>query len=297
MGFPYVYQNGNVKMSLFSDGTKIHEWPDGEIAQPTMPSSIDIKISNYCDAGCAYCHEMSTEEGKHGNLLGGMLLLSQLNRGTEIAIGGGNPLAHPELKHFLAGLKSIDIVANMTVNQFHLKPYRQTLYDYISEGLINGLGISYLGISNLLSEFIEDYEHTVVHMIIGVHTPQQYQELKKKRPYAKILLLGYKVVGRGIDFFSESVQESIKEWYDMIPYIIQLGNVSFDNLAIKQLELWRLFSKAGWDNFYMGNDGQFTMYMDFVNWEYALSSTSNEKFPISVSMKDMFAHVRYLGGN
>ena len=64
----HSYDNGNVKVTLYTDGTKIQEWSDNETPNPEFPNSMDIKITNYCDLSCKFCHEMSTLQGKHGNL-------------------------------------------------------------------------------------------------------------------------------------------------------------------------------------------------------------------------------------
>ena len=43
--------------------------------------------------------------------------------GTEIAIGGGNPMSHPELESFFFRMKDRKIISNITINQFHfMKP-------------------------------------------------------------------------------------------------------------------------------------------------------------------------------
>lgn len=85
----YKYQNGNVLVTLYNDGTKIQEWDDNEKPQPIFPNSLDLKITNYCDAGCRFCHEMSTIEGKHGDLDYLWSIIKNLASGTELAIGGG----------------------------------------------------------------------------------------------------------------------------------------------------------------------------------------------------------------
>lgn len=83
------YLNGNVTVSLYDDGTKIQEWDDNEIASPVYPNSMDVKITNYCDLNCNFCHEMSTTKGEHGNLSYLLSILLDLPAGTELAIGGG----------------------------------------------------------------------------------------------------------------------------------------------------------------------------------------------------------------
>ena len=81
-----------------------------------------------------------------------------------------------------------------------------------------------------------------------------------------------------------SLQKIVNEsWFDV---------VSFDNLAIKQLDVKRLLTKEEWNEFYMGDDGGFTMYVDMVNREFAKSSTSTERWTITNDIKEMFDKVR-----
>lgn len=284
-----TYQNGNCTVSLYDDGTKVREFED--VPLPVYPESIDVKITNYCNAGCAYCHEMSTRSGTHGDLVRGLSIISQLPAGVEIAIGGGNPLDHPELYSFLYVLKELGIVANMTVNQVHLQPHTDLITRLRNESLIHGLGISYRAASPLLHQFVDS--NTVFHLILGVHKVEDLQEIQRCSPRAKVLLLGYKQVGRGIGYFSQSVTNEIERWSNQLPQFFGSNiTLSFDNLAITQLHVRRFFSEKAWQQFYMGDDGQFTMYMDLVTQTYARSSTSSNKFPVTDSIKDMFAHVR-----
>lgn len=64
----HSYINGNVKVTLYTDGTKIQEWSDDELANPIFPNSMDIKITNFCDLNCKFClfpdSEVETKSGK-----------------------------------------------------------------------------------------------------------------------------------------------------------------------------------------------------------------------------------------
>lgn len=53
----HQYQNGNTKVEIYEDGTKIREWPDGENSIVEYPESCDLKITNWCDMNsvCVYC--------------------------------------------------------------------------------------------------------------------------------------------------------------------------------------------------------------------------------------------------
>ena len=129
------YQNGNTTVTILSDGTKIREYEN--IPEIVHPESIDVKITDYCDMGCKYCHECSTINGNHADLNKLLDVISELPSGVELAIGGGNPLSHPNLLDFLQTLKNRGIIANLTVNQGHLKFYQDLIIDLIKKELIN----------------------------------------------------------------------------------------------------------------------------------------------------------------
>ena len=81
------------------------------------------------------------------------------------------------------------------------------------------------------------------------------------------------------------IKRKIKIWK-------KLEVVSFDNLALSQLDVKRFFSDKYWESIYMGNDGQYTMYIDLVKEEFAKSSTSINRFALMDNIVDMFNVVR-----
>ena len=70
--------------------------------------------------------------------------------------------------------------------------------------------------------------------------------------------------------------------------------MSFDNLSIEQLDVREYFTthNMNCDDFYMGNDGQFTMYIDGVRQEYAVSSVSPNRYGLLDGVNDMFNIIR-----
>lgn len=278
----YQYNNGNTKVTILEDGTKIREYEDIPIIE--HPESIDVKITNYCDLGCKFCHENSTTKGKHANIDKLLEVINKLPSGVELAIGGGNPLSHPEIGYFLEELKSRGIIPNLTVNSRHIKQYLDLIEDFQDRKLIYGLGISVntpSDIEEIIS--IKDKSNVVIHLIIGIVEPGIISKLRAMG-FNKILLLGYKKFGRGIKFYNEYIQENINIWYrELSKYLGKSTTMSFDNLAIEQLNIKRFFTKEGWNTFYMGDDFTFTMYIDAVNREFAPTSRSKER----VSWKDI----------
>lgn len=289
------YKNNDYTCTMFSDGTKIR-WNDKDSFNPIKPESIDLKITNRCDMACSMCHENSTPDGKHSDILN-LPFIDTMFPYSEVAIGGGNPLTHPDLIEFLEHLKERKILASMTVNQMHFMHNIDFLKELTDKKLIYGLGISYIGGRHKNAiEAIKQFPNAVVHVINGVVHMDSLEALANND--LKILILGYKEFRRGkvlYDECGEQIEYLKSQFYDMLPKIVNDGwfkCISFDNLAIKQLEPKRLMSEEDYDQFYMGDDGAFTMYVDAVNRQFAKSSVSTERYDLMDDIADMFKIVK-----
>ena len=285
------YQNGNTFIKIMNDGTKIREYEG--IPNISHPESIDVKITNYCDNNCRYCHEMSTTKGIHGDLDILLNVIKELPFGVELAIGGGNPLSHPNLIPFLIELKKRGIISNITVNQSHLYQFNDLITYLIKDELIHGLGIS---ITSLNFEYIKPIlkltDNVVFHLIAGINKIEIIDKLIELEK-CKILILGYKTFGFGIDYFNENIKNELWRWSKLLRKYIGACTISFDNLAIEQLNVRKLFTIEGWNKFYMGDDFCFTMYIDAVKQEYAPTSrSSNRKSFDEISLINYFISER-----
>jgi hypothetical protein len=162
------------------------------------------------------------------------------------------------------------------VNQGHIKKHIEKL-NYLTENkLIYGLGVS---ITNLNFAYINKLStpNLVYHLIAGVNTLEQLKTLKAQSSHkeVKVLLLGYKVFGFGIKHFDENTLQNINNWKKNIREVFHICDIiSFDNLALEQLNIKKVLTKEAWETFYMGDDGEYTMYIDAVKQEFARSSTS-----------------------
>ena len=276
MNLLHEYKNGNCRVQIFDDGTKIRE-TDDDVFKPTSPESMDVKITNRCslENHCKWCHEGSTKDGEHANMVGLLSVFDGLSSGVEIAIGGGNPLAYPSIIMFLIELRYRGLIANITVNELHLPEYAGMIKHLVSERLIHGIGITYLGTYPKERAELDSLSSNVVyHFIAGVHNVDDILKVRKA------LVLGYKRIRKGEGFFSDKVMENLYQWYTKIPMCFGKVSVSFDNLALKQLNIKRFLDDNTWNQFYMGDDGQFTFYIDGVKREYAASSVSPDRYPI-----------------
>lgn len=242
------------------------------------------------------CHENSTPDGEHGDIMN-LKFIETLLPYTELALGGGNPLTHPDLIPFLEKCKALKLIPSMTINQIHfMKPEYEELIDkLVSEKLIYGLGISLTRATDEFIAKVKKYPNAVIHIINGVQPISEVRKLYDH--HLKVLILGYKMFRRGIEYFSEAVDATKNEYYTELGEMLKhFDVVSFDNLALKQLETKRLLSEDQWNEFYMGNDGSHTCYCDLVNKTYSISSTSplEERFPLTDNILDMFNHLKTL---
>jgi MoaA/NifB/PqqE/SkfB family radical SAM enzyme len=289
-------KNGNYTMYLdLETGTKIRK-NDLDFFDPEKPESMDIKITNKCDMGCAFCHENSTPAGLHGDIMN-LKFIETLLPYTELAIGGGNPLTHPDLIPFLEKCKALKLVPSMTINQYHfMKPEYEELIDkLVNEKLIYGLGVSLTNASDEFINKIKKYPKAVIHIINGVQSLNQVKKLYDHN--LKVLILGYKMFRRGIDYFSEAVDIIKNDYYNELGEMTKhFDVVSFDNLALKQLEVKRLLTEDEWNEFFMGDDGTHTMYIDCINKQYARSSTApiEDRKLLLDDIKPMFDYIKSL---
>lgn len=290
------YKNGNYLVSInLENGTKIRE-NDLDNLTPAFAENCDITITHKCDGGCEFCYMGCTPGGRHGNILN-YKFLDTLHEYQEIAING-NDLSHPDLIPFLEKLKEKKVIANMTVNQIHFERCQDMIKDLIDKKLIYGLGISLKEPTEEFISLVKQYPNAVIHTINGVTTIEDYKALAHND--LKILILGYKELQRGIEYMNNhhlSITQAQSELYYMLGKIVEDGwfnVVSFDNLAIEQLDVKRLLSDDKWNEFYMGSDTEFTFYLDLVEGKFAGNSLApeDERFDILSSIDDMFKVIR-----
>lgn len=298
------YKNGDFKIMLLRDGTKIR-MSNKENPKPDFPENIDLKLTNRCDLGCAFCHENSTPDGKDGYYLDydncfAHKFLYSLPHGTEVALGGGalSTLRPEEFKFFLDELWQNGVVANMTINQFEIPKMEEKfdLSNLVEYKLIHGIGVSYRGYKDeKFLKFCKKYPGVVVHVINGIFNEEDYEYLKDRG--LKLLILGYKDLRRGHDYknsVNEIISENQKWLSDNIMEVQKhFEVVSFDNLAVSQLGMKNKISKEEWDINYMDDDGTHTMYIDLPNNEFSVSSTHPKRWKINdMKIQDMFKIVQ-----
>ena len=292
----HKYKNGNYDVYLFEDGTKIRHTKDN-FYRPDFAENIDIKITNKCTGtNCSYCHEGSSPCGKHGDILN-LKFWDTLHEGQEVALGGGNVLEHPDFISLLYKLRDLKVIANITVNQIHFIKHHELIEELIKNELVYGVGVSLVTPSKTLMSLIsqEIYKNVVIHTINGILTKDDINKLVDKR--FKLLILGYKHLRRGNDYFDKEKEkiEANQKWLSdtILEIINHFEVVSFDNLALEQLDMKTKVDSRTWTECYMGDDGTTTFYIDCVNQEYAESSTTplDKRHKLLDNVDEMFHNI------
>lgn len=288
-----VYKNGNYSVKILSDGTKIRETNDDEFI-PSFAENCDVKITDKCDGGCPFCYEGCTPNGRHGDILN-YKFLDTLHPYTELAING-NDLSHPDLGAFMVKMKEKKVILNMTVNQIHFEKHFDYIRSLVQNGYIYGLGVSLKEPTDEFIKMIKQFPNAVIHVINGVVSVYDLARLASHN--LKILVLGYKNIRRGESYYEQNdeIVTALQEDLDafLFPEIINNGwfkVVSFDNLAIKQLHVQEHLPEEQWEEFYMGDDGNYTFYIDMVDGTFGKNSLATVRYPVMDSIDEMFQKI------
>lgn len=298
------YKNGNYDVYIDLDaGTKIRK-NNLDFFEASTVESMDIKITNMCNMGCPMCHENSTIYGHHGDILSPSFL-DNLHPYTELAIGGGNILEHPDIDEFLKRCKDRKFICNITINQKHFIESFDRIKNWADNRLVYGVGVSLNEPSDELIKLMNLIPNSVLHVIAGLVSLEDLEFLSKNN--LKVLVLGYKKVRRGKNFYNTYMHNTIDYRIDTLKNNIRniLDNkwfsvVSFDNLAIKQLNIKNILSNEQWEEFYMGDDGQdgeqtsASMFVDMIERKFAKNSCAdeNERYPLMDTVEDMYSFLK-----
>ncbi len=290
------FKNGNNTVSLYDDGTQVVK---GDM-NFEYPLTIDCKISSLCTVGCPYCYEGNGPKGKIANF--NQEWINSIPPYTEIAINLNSPIDTPksDVYDFLNILKEKNIITNVTVNFNTFKDNYDLLKEWQDYGLFYGIGVSltpefFVAPKDFVKLFSK-FDNLVIHTIFGITSLEDYKMLHKYYPNAKVLILGYKDKGRGINYHSENnkeVEDCKKSVLDNFDEFCRLFNtIAFDCLAVKQLDIKNKVSKKVYDTYYLGDDGTRSMYIDMVNKKFASSSLSEKTYDLTSNLKEMFKIVK-----
>ena len=285
------YKNGNYMVYINPEtGDKIRN-SRGNKFMPSFAENCDVTITERCDGQCAFCYAGCTPDGKHGDL--NAKFLDTLHPYTELAING-NDMSHPDLIPFLEKMKVRMVFVNVTINQKHFEQHFELIKDLQQKGLIKGVGVSLNKTTPQFIQLVKSVRNVVIHVINGIVTRDDWYNLQNND--LDVLILGYKTTGRGDDYLckNQGKVERNQEWLrESLPISFnKFRTVEFDNLALEQLDVRSMVSEDLWNSHYMGDDGDFTFFINLVGNYFAENSTSQIHYPLMDDVVDMFNVIR-----
>ena len=302
------YKNGNYTTTLYADGSR-DRVSEGDAFIPSFPESVELKITEKYDGEFPWFSSIKTDKPRDAKLMETELspigYLKSIRSLTEVTISGGY-LDHPEIINLLFYFKRKNVPVKVVIGQDyfyskdHLKYHR--LLGWQKRGLISNLGVILTDSED--TDFIyhlQEFNNPTVIVSVGVFNGLDLDNLEGKG--FNLLIKGY-VSSENNKEYTASHSKDIEYNRDWLiksidsEFLPAFKSVSFDNLAISQLGLDdERFTKKDEDhsNFYFAVDGDFSLYIDMVNSEFASSEYSKERYKIEdrmTSADKMFREIR-----
>jgi hypothetical protein len=267
----YNWETGN-KVRLSAD-----DLPPYTKAQ--APELVDLKITDYCAAGCAFCYQSSTVKGAHApfeRIAKSITTLKQLGV-FEVAIGGGEPTDHPDFDRIINLLGKEEITPNFTTFTDRWLA-SSSVVEAVNEH-VRGIGVSVTNAKGLaLAETIRAafqnhwkapkvmVQHVVGSVPMWVTTDLITTAFKAGFP---VLLLGYKEVGFGGGYKRHDIGEDV-------PFMIKMAltpnaSLSVDTALLDQYPTLPEMLGAP-TALTTSPEGKFSCYIDAVTEQMAKSS-------------------------
>ena len=247
------------------------------------PELVDVKITDKCDRGCAYCYQGSTSTGKHADqkdLYSIAYLLGQMQV-FECAIGGGEPTDHPDFIEFCEDLRSYGVVPNFTTKKLDWLS-NSTKWNRLKK-VIGGFAYSVESAADVhrLGKLYNKLRLTghygvpsfAVQYVMGSKPLRTMTAiLKAANEYngMRVTLLGFKTTGRGAIFKPHKYDG----WIDIVSAMQKkyaLPRLSIDTAIAAQYEK-ELLAKGVHAKYFHTQEGKFSMYIDAVSNKVGASS-------------------------
>ncbi len=213
--------------------------PQDNPAYAPWPELADISISNHCSKECGFCYRDSKKNGSFMEVKQYEYLLSCLQNERwgnvfQVALGGGEPLEHPDFKEIIQKTRDKGVIANFTTNGEYLD---QKMIRFL-ENKIGALAISAGEIQELETRKIkllaEAGIKTNLHFILDKESIDEAIKILHGK-YNKLLeningvvFLTYKPRGRATPDRCLAVDETFREFTALINENQCTARIGFD---------------------------------------------------------------------
>lgn len=203
-----------------------------------VPELADISISNHCTKGCSYCYRNSSTNEQFMSIENYVRVLESMNHPRygnvfQVAIGGGEPLEHPDFIQIIEETGKRGIVPNFTTNGIHLSSkVCKAIKSKVGAVAISASSVDEIPlekISLLRAEAIKVNVHYVLSSdnIKEATAIVQGEYTGRLKGVNAIVFLTYKPAGRASDKFvvkdGEELEEFMKAVNDRNENAIKIG--------------------------------------------------------------------------
>ena len=256
------------------DGTKVRMAFDHSIdtSKGSTPELVDLKITNWCDNDCGYCYQGSHIGGKHANteLIHTILRALSEMQVLEVAIGGGEPTAHPDFWGVLRSAKNLGITPSFSTRRLEWMVESRNLQVFKESCGAFAYSVDSPYEVYTLAKMLYKYDLEERATIQLVPEACRFENAKAVMESAKsfsipVTLLGLKTTGRGARYAEVKHMNSIRDFNaEEWKTLFETGaNISVDTaFAGKHKELLKGAGVAGWS--YKIKEGAHSMYYDAV---------------------------------
>ena len=211
------------------------------------PTIIDFQITERCSQNCPHCYAASSPDASHLPMKDIIMVLDQIrDLGVfQLALGGGEPLEHPDIRNILRACHERGILCNLTTSG-----HRLSLKNLIAlKRYCGAVGVSleavgeryrlvrqqgFTRFDRSLNLLLKAGIPTVLQVTLSVENlidvPSIVDFCLTRPNLYGVIFLAYKPVGRGAGFRSplseapySQVQEVLKEAFDRLSPVMRVG--------------------------------------------------------------------------
>jgi MoaA/NifB/PqqE/SkfB family radical SAM enzyme len=260
---------------------------DPEPFAPKTPMLVDLKITDYCTSGCAFCYQGSTPAGNHADdeFISKIVHDLKAAKVFEVAIGGGEPTEYPRFVKLLKQLKDSNIVANFTTKSIEWLENERVANEVIANvGAFAYSASDTTSLDRILAIFnyrrysISKFTVQIIPSVLNDYTLKSILKWCRTH-HVRVTLLGFKETGRGKKFKDIAIARKWdkfdeSKWIDIIKELV--SEICCPVIAIDTTLAARYLStlqEVGIpDYLYHTQEGRYSAYIDAVNKKFGPSS-------------------------
>jgi MoaA/NifB/PqqE/SkfB family radical SAM enzyme len=259
------------------------------------PELADISISNHCSKGCDFCYRESSENNSFMSAEQYEKVLDSLHSERwgnvfQVALGGGEPLEHPDFKKIIEITNKKGIVANFTTNGVYLD---NEMICFL-KGKIGALAISAASINDLSIEKMQLLKQngikTNIHFILDNNSVSQairilkgkYNEVLKSAN--GVIFLTYKPKGRAVSGKCLKMNADMNKFIKLINKNKCACSIGFDACFVPIL---MKYTEVNVDYIDSCECGFFSVYIDEKMNVKPCSFADNNKFTYNLNKYGM----------